>query len=228
MGSAESKAVVEAVRGTALSRLPAPVPILDTRYCLTAPQRTFLVQHKTSGSEMTVTAHDYTDQKKGARVFRMKYMYIYFDVYGVEDSDYIVRVRPTQRRNFSVELPLPVKSQQAPTCLYTLKHVLKENEPVVVGVVKDALTGHAYHLGYTGVWRHGVVIWLASEKTPEQRTSIAKTYPSGRVGIQVNYCLEVAQGVDVAALMTMITVMDMGLFGSSGGLGVSLGVGDGC
>ncbi|KAJ0412322.1 hypothetical protein ATCC90586_009512 [Pythium insidiosum] len=55
-------------------------------------------------------------------------------------------------------------------------------------------------------------------------TTIAKTYPSHRGGIHVSYCLEVVEGVDMAALMTMIAVLDMGPYASSPGLGASMGV----
>ncbi|KAJ0409232.1 hypothetical protein P43SY_006729 [Pythium insidiosum] len=222
MGNAKSKAVEQTVRATALQPLQAPVPILGARHCLESA-RTFLVRHKTRGSEMTVSVYDYANETRGARAFQVNGTQLFFTVCGAEDSDAIVRVRPVNQVNFAVETPAPTL-RETTVHLYTLKRMLKENTPVTIGVVKDQLTGHSYRLGYTGVWKYGVVIWLASEKTPDCPTTIAKTYPSHRGGIQVSYCLEVVEGVDMAALMTMIAVLDMGPYASSPGLGASMGV----
>ncbi|GLE04697.1 hypothetical protein PINS_up013676 [Pythium insidiosum] len=214
MGSSSSKALEESVRATPLETLASPLVVVDPVHCSDAP-RSLLIKHTVTGGDMTITATHYDGAKSGDVVYRVNGDR-HFALYNSAD-DLVCeilhhgsgcRVVNGSSMFYSARLPVPFQPKE----VGVFKHVQKQNVPVVIGEVTDRQSGQRFRIGYTGTWayKHTAVIWLANEKTPTEHVAIARVVPSGRCGMSVSYCLEIAPGVDASILMMVIAVLDVG------------------
>ncbi|KAJ0409230.1 hypothetical protein P43SY_006727 [Pythium insidiosum] len=220
MGSSTSKALHQEALEKPLEPLPVPIPIIhDTQYCIEAPT-TYLVRHKYGKDESTITMWEYTDGKRAQDItFHVKSFngvaVSYATSHGTRSftvsnaaRQQVIRAGCVGHADFAIK-DASASRHDAPICM--LKRSIAKWEPVIVGQVRNRSTGHVYAMGYTGNWKtkHIAQFWMASEKTPEIRRPIARTVGWGENDMRLAYQLEVTSGVDILALISMITVLDV-------------------
>ncbi|GLE04695.1 hypothetical protein PINS_up013674 [Pythium insidiosum] len=219
MGSTASKTQYQDALETPLEPLAVRVPIIHEKHCIDAPA-TYLVRHKYGKSESTITLWRYeNDQRADDITFHVK------SFNGVEVSyatsfgsrsftvanaarELLLRARCVGHADFAIK-EANASRHDEPICVF--KRSIAKWEPVVVGEARNRSTGHEYTMGYTGDWKmtHVATFWMASEKTPEIRRPIARTRAWGENDMRHAYQLEVTSGVDLLALLAMITVLDV-------------------
>ncbi|KAJ0412319.1 hypothetical protein ATCC90586_009509 [Pythium insidiosum] len=199
MGSSTSKALQQEALAKPLEPLPVPISIIhDTQHCIEAPT-TYLVRHKYGKDESTITMWEYTDGKRAQDItFHVKSFngvaVSYATSHGTRSftvsnaaRQQVIRAGCVGHADFAIK-DASASRHDAPICM--LKRSIAKWEPVIVGQVRNRSTGHI-------------------EKTPEIRRPIARTVAWGENDMRLAYQLEVTSGVDILALISMITVLDV-------------------